>query len=134
MGVLKANDVMNPELLNAYYTKIGTVCCECTMDCAYREMGILTGDDEIDADRINANQAAFDETYQKTMANAVSKCMAMKEDIRRGAEHSESVCNAFALNFHTCVIHEVMINCPVERWDTSPICTKFKNGVPFCEK
>uniref|UniRef100_A0A182NMD8 Uncharacterized protein n=1 Tax=Anopheles dirus TaxID=7168 RepID=A0A182NMD8_9DIPT len=107
----------------------------CTVDCTFREMGILAGDDEIDAGKINSIQAAYDETYQKTVANAVSTCMAIKDQIRRDADRLESVCNAFATLFHSCVLKELIMNCPAERWDSSqanetPYCCKVENFIP----
>uniref|UniRef100_A0A182MQG4 Uncharacterized protein n=1 Tax=Anopheles culicifacies TaxID=139723 RepID=A0A182MQG4_9DIPT len=96
----------------------------CAFDCSYREMGFLQGEDEINVENINSYQAAYDAAYQETIANAVNHCMTTKDSIRQEAELVKTTCSAFAVKFHACIVLEVVVNCPAERWTESPICEK----------
>nr|XP_040224953.2 uncharacterized protein LOC120950750 [Anopheles coluzzii] len=107
----------------------GTVCA---FDCTYREMGILTGVDDINVEQISTNQAGYDQAYQEAIAKAVTACMAQKDKIREEADVVQSECSMFAVKFHACVSLETMRNCPAERWDSSVLCEKVRSGVTVC--
>uniref|UniRef100_A0A9I3A6N7 Uncharacterized protein n=1 Tax=Anopheles christyi TaxID=43041 RepID=A0A9I3A6N7_9DIPT len=104
----------------------------CSFDCMYREMGVLTGVDEIDVEKINANQAGYDDAYQEAIAKAASACVAQKGTIREEAEMIQTECSLFATKFHACMSLETMKNCPAERWDSSVLCEKVREGVMPC--
>uniref|UniRef100_A0A182WHR4 Uncharacterized protein n=1 Tax=Anopheles minimus TaxID=112268 RepID=A0A182WHR4_9DIPT len=105
----------------------------CAFDCAYREMGFLQGEDQIDVENINTFQAAYDAAYQETIANAVNHCVGNKDNMRQEAELVNTTCSSFAVKFHACVIMQETINCPPERWNDSTICEKVKGGTPICK-
>ncbi|XP_049288974.1 uncharacterized protein LOC125766920 [Anopheles funestus] len=105
----------------------------CAFDCSYRQMGILHGEDEIDLETINTRQAAYDGAYQETIANAANYCIAVKDKIRQRAERVSTTCSSFAVKFHACLVMEVVLHCPAERWNDSPICAKVKSGTPICK-
>uniref|UniRef100_A0A4Y0BML6 Uncharacterized protein n=1 Tax=Anopheles funestus TaxID=62324 RepID=A0A4Y0BML6_ANOFN len=105
----------------------------CAFDCSYRQMGILHGEDEIDLETINTRQAGYDGAYQETIANAANYCIAGKDIIRQQAERDSTTCSSFAVKFHACLVMEVVLHCPAERWNGSPICEKVKSGTPICK-
>uniref|UniRef100_A0A182U4M4 Uncharacterized protein n=1 Tax=Anopheles melas TaxID=34690 RepID=A0A182U4M4_9DIPT len=104
----------------------------CAFDCTYREMGILTGVDDINLEQISTNQAVYDQAYQEATAKAVTACVAQKDKIREEADVVQSECSMFAVKFHACVSLETMKNCPAERWDSSVLCEKVRSGVTVC--
>uniref|UniRef100_A0A904A3X0 Uncharacterized protein n=1 Tax=Anopheles quadriannulatus TaxID=34691 RepID=A0A904A3X0_ANOQN len=104
----------------------------CGLDCTYREMGILTGEDDINVEQISTNQAVHGEAYQEAIAKAVDACLAQREEFREQAKLIQTECSMFALKFHGCILVESMRNCPAERWDSSVLCEKVRSGVAVC--
>ncbi|XP_052895743.1 uncharacterized protein LOC128302933 [Anopheles moucheti] len=121
----KTIDAQNPE------KDVQSVVC--AFDCAYREMGLLHGEDDIDVENVSKFHTQYDEAYQQTIAKAVDHCIANKDNIRREAELAPTTCSAFAVKFHACVALQVVLNCPVGRWTDTPICEQVKSGTPICE-
>uniref|UniRef100_A0A182TA23 Uncharacterized protein n=1 Tax=Anopheles maculatus TaxID=74869 RepID=A0A182TA23_9DIPT len=107
---------------------------QCAFDCAYREMGFLEAEYDIDVEKIHARNAVYDEAYQQAIANAVDHCMATKDKLIWEGEMLQTACSTFAVKFHSCIVLYVMQNCPADRWDGSPLCEKVKAGVPICKE
>ncbi|XP_035917004.1 uncharacterized protein LOC118514326 [Anopheles stephensi] len=106
----------------------------CAFDCIYRDMGFLEQEYDINAEKLNACQAAHDDAYKETFANAVDHCLAIKEVMAQEAETVSTACSSFAVKFHACIATHVMKNCPAERWDGGRLCDRVKNGAPICDE
>nr|AAQ16284.1 odorant-binding protein AgamOBP51 [Anopheles gambiae] len=104
----------------------------CGLDCTYREMGILTGVDDINVEQISTNQAVYGEAYQEAIGKAVDACLAQRDEFREQEKFTKSECGMFALKFQGCIMVESMRNCPAERWDSSVLCEKVRSGVAVC--
>ncbi|XP_040154480.1 uncharacterized protein LOC120895315 [Anopheles arabiensis] len=72
----------------------------CGLDCTYREMGILTGEDDINVEQISTNQAVHGEAYQEAIAKAVDACLTQREEFREQAKLTQTECIKIRNIFH----------------------------------
>uniref|UniRef100_A0A182R7X9 Odorant-binding protein n=1 Tax=Anopheles funestus TaxID=62324 RepID=A0A182R7X9_ANOFN len=104
----------------------------CFLDCAYRHMGYLKANNEIDVQAYVAFLTGFDKDYQLMISNAIAKCAEMQSEMQLNVDKMGLKCNMFAVLFQDCITIFTFRNCPAARWTNSKICNELKMGVPLC--
>uniref|UniRef100_A0A182NMD7 Uncharacterized protein n=1 Tax=Anopheles dirus TaxID=7168 RepID=A0A182NMD7_9DIPT len=95
-------------------------------------MGVLKANDVIEPEQYYPYLAKFDPAYREVVKNAIGSCASIQDDIRRDVQNMGAACSAFGILFYVCVRQVTFSNCPADRWQSSHICDKIKQGVPMC--
>ncbi|XP_062710977.1 general odorant-binding protein 66-like [Aedes albopictus] len=107
----------------------------CIFDCHARELGVLTGEQDIDeAKMLEMVNQVPDEDVKKLMEQSVKECFKAKDEILEKAKGQNMKCHPLAMMMTECIMHAIFSECETlpNHWKGSEICTQVKNGAKPC--
>lgn len=131
---------------------------QCIFDCHARELGVLTGEQDIDeAKMLEMVNQVPDEDVKKLMEQSVKECFKAKDEILEKAKGQNMKCHPLAMMMTECIMHAIFSECETLpnhwkgcKWMTlilaceiggiltcvtivsAEICTQVKNGAKPC--
>ncbi|XP_021702539.1 general odorant-binding protein 67 [Aedes aegypti] len=109
----------------------------CMADCQFVGLGFLKNG-KIDLKNFRnttANELGANEPEaQDTISRLAEMCVRIVREQATAIVNAGTKCNATAFIFLKCMGDGVFSNCPDKYWSTREICTKYDQGIAYCEK